>query len=245
MECLVTGNNENIVNAKNVLKSELINCTGEDKILKFTAKVLPKLCYEKELIEDIIYFGNRSDKEITDDDVEDEIMRFHGEECAERYKKANAWLYKIQCIRQERKKLCTVINDIDNMIERVFKNFEKECDISIFKQCIKEFCMKDINNNNCDDISMFKQRIIEYCNENVNNELQTKSSKIHAELEIENDEELFKLMKKHQKYIEKELKLDYGEFVVFMDLFVEVNNYYISCFTACNDIYKEFNISVL
>jgi Lhr-like helicase len=244
MECLVTGNNENIVNAKNEIKSELINCTGEDEILNFTTKVLPKLCYEKELIMDIIY-EKCSNREVTDDDVGDEIMIFHGENCAERYRKANAWLYKIICIRQERKKLCTAINDIDSMIDRVFKKFEKECDISILKQYIKEFCMKDINNNNCDDISMFKQRIIEYCNENVNNELQTKNSKIHAELEIENDEELYKLMKKHQKCIEKELKLDYEEYVEGMDLFVEVNNYYISCFTACNDIYKEFNISVL
>ena len=240
-----TGNKEIITNIKNVLKSELISCTGKDEIFNFTTKVLPKLCYEKELIEDIIYFGNRSDKEVTDDDVKKEIMRVHGKDCAERYRKANAWLYKIKCIRQERKKLFTVINEIDNMIDSIFKNFEKDCDLSIFKQCIKEFCIKDINKNICEDISMFKQKIIDYCIENVNKELQQENSKIHAELEIENDKELYKLLQVHQQCKETEFELDYGEFVVSMDLFEEVNNYYISCFTACNDIYREFNISVL
>ena len=228
MECLVTGNNENIANAKNVLKSELISCTGEDEILNFTTKVLPKLCFEKKLIEDH-FFLDRSDIEVTDDVVADEIKRYYDEECAERYLKANEWLYKIKCIHQERKKIFTVTNGIYNMIDTFFMNYENESDLSIFKQCIKDFCIKDINKNS---ISKFKQRIIDYCIEEANKNI--KNSKNHAELEIENDEELYKLMQEYLQCKETEFEMDYEEYVEDINPIEEANNYYISCFSVYN-----------
>jgi hypothetical protein len=239
-----SGKNQDVANAKIKITSEDIRCNQMDEIFSFTTQVLPKLYYEKQLIEDGCQFDTLPEDELEREElVEESIDHIHllEKKYVQRYKDANAMLYTIVCLRQIVKKIFEATYNYDKMIEEIVGKYGNKNDKSLLIQCIKNISCKNTSMGKEDYYQIIKNCCYNEIIEKINNN----DKEMVSKLKLQNDNELNDLMLQYRESIENKCGMDYEIIVNELDLYQEINNYYILCFTECFELFKKFNMQIL
>jgi hypothetical protein len=228
-----SGKNRDVANAKKGYTLNSIDCDREKKLLNFTTKVLPKLCFKKQLIEDGMNFQLLSNEnEIdTEAEFEKELKNHYYENCDDRYRKANKWLYEILKIRQLIINMFEVTDSVDTMINNFCIEYGVKENMSDFIESIQNEWIKSNRDNQYFDSNFEKKLITE------NNDLQLKTY-------IKNDKKLCNCISMYKELLGYESENEYDLYASNIDMLKEVNSYYGSCFVACHDLYKKFDVLV-